>query len=71
LSTQPIRETPLVVVCNEVVDLQILVAPKLVPLTIPQIGIVEVTMIDIALHAFEVFRTLKVVLRDTHVIKKP
>ncbi len=32
---------------------------------------VDITMIDTALNAFEVFRTPRIVLRDTSVIEKP
>jgi hypothetical protein len=71
LPTEPF-EAPFIVVNVEVVDLQILVTPKSIPLAIPQIGVgVKVTMIDISLHAFEFFRTSEVVLKGTHVLEKP
>ncbi len=49
-----------------------LVTPKLVPLVIPKIGVgVEVTLINIITHDFEVFRTLDIALKDTHVDETP
>ncbi len=48
-------ETPFVVVSIKAIDLWIPIIPKLVPLAILMIGIgAKVTMINIALHAFEV-----------------
>jgi len=72
LSFLPIKlvEAPFIVVNVEVVDLQIPITPKFVPLAVPQIG-VSVKIIMTALHAFEIFRTPKKVLKDTHVIEKP
>jgi hypothetical protein len=74
LSFLPIKlvEAPFIVINVEVVDLQIPITPKFVPLAVPQIGVsVKIIMIDTALHAFEIFRTPKKVLKDTHVIEKP
>jgi hypothetical protein len=71
LSIEPI-DTPIIVVSTHVVDLQIHVILKHVLLIIPHIGVgVDITMIDIALNAFEVFRTPRIVLRNTSVIEKP
>ncbi len=71
LPIEPI-EAPFIVVNVEVVDLQIHVTPKSIPLTILQIGVgVKVIMIDIGLHACEIFRTLEVMLKDTLIIEKP
>jgi hypothetical protein len=48
-------ETPFVVVSIKAIDLWIPIIPRLVPLAILMIGIgAKVTMINIALHAFEV-----------------
>jgi hypothetical protein len=48
------------------------VTPKPVPLGIQKIGIgVELTLIDTITHAFEVFRTLDIVLKDTYVTQRP
>jgi hypothetical protein len=47
------------------------VIPKPVPLIIPKIRVgVEVTLINTITHAFEVFKTLDIVLKDTHVVKR-
>ncbi len=47
------------------------VTPKLVPLTLPKIGVsIEVTLIDNVTHASEVFRTLDIVLKDTPIMEK-
>jgi hypothetical protein len=63
-------EAPFVVASVEVVNLQIPFTPKPIPLTIPHIGVeIIVIMIDITIHAFEVHKTSKIVLRNTHVTK--
>jgi len=56
----------IIIINTQVVNLHIHVIPKLVPLTIFQIGCgTNITMIDIALYVLGIFRTPKVVLRDT------
>jgi hypothetical protein len=48
--------------------LEELVIPKLVQLIIPKIGVgTKVTLIDIVTLAFKVFRTIDIVLKETHV----
>jgi hypothetical protein len=70
LPTKPI-EAPYIVVNAKVANLQIPLTPKPIPLNIPHIGVsVEVIMIDTTLHAFKVFRTLEVVLRNTPITEK-
>ncbi len=70
LPIEPI-ETPIVLVSVELAYLHIPITPKHVPLTIPHIEIgVEVNMINIALHPSKVFRTPKVMLRDTYVVNE-
>ncbi len=45
---------------------------KLIPLAIPHIKIgVQVTLIDIITHAYEVFKTPYTILKDTLVTKRP
>jgi hypothetical protein len=57
-------EIHVVVVNIQVEELEELVTPKLVPLTIPEIGVgADVTLIDIVTHAYEVFRTQNIVLK--------
>jgi hypothetical protein len=52
--------------------LEKIVIPKSIPLAIPKIGVgVEVILINIVTHAFKVFRTLDIVLKDTCVIERP
>jgi hypothetical protein len=47
------------------------ITPKLVPLIILKIGVgVEITLINIITHAFEVFKTLDIVLKNTHVVER-
>jgi hypothetical protein len=66
LPTKPI-EAPYIVVSVKVANLQIPLTPKPVPLSIPHVGVgVKVIMIDTTLHASKVFRTPKVVLKDTY-----
>ncbi len=56
----------------KVANLQIPINPKHVPLTIPHIEVgVEVIIINIALHASKVFRTLEVVMKNTFVVNEP
>jgi len=46
------------------------IIPKPIPLIIPKIVIrVKVIFIDTVTHAFEVFRTLDIVLKDTLVVE--
>jgi hypothetical protein len=46
--------------------------PKPIPLVILKIRVGgEVTLIDNITHAFEVFRSLDIVLKDTFVTKRP
>ncbi len=48
------------------------ITPKPIPLTIPKIRVgVEVTLINIVTHAFKVFRTPNIVLKDTPIVEKP
>ncbi len=67
-----ICETPIVTVNTHGEGLEEPIIPKLVPLVIPKIGVgVEVTLIDIVTHAYEVFKTLDIVLKDTPIVKRP
>ncbi len=60
------------VVIIQVKALEKLVTPKRIPLIILEIGVgIEVILIDSITHAFEVFRTLDIVLKDTPIIKTP
>ncbi len=55
----------------KVADLQIPITPKHVPLIILHIEVgVKVNMLNIALHPSKVFKTLKVVVRDTYVVNE-
>jgi len=48
------------------------ITPKLVPLILLENGVgVEVTLIDSVIHAFEVFKTLNIILKDTNVMERP
>ncbi len=48
-----------------------LIIPKPIPLVILEIGVgVEVTLIDIVTHTFEVFKTLDIILKDTLIDEK-
>jgi hypothetical protein len=48
------------------------IIPKPIPLSILEIVIrVKVILIDTITHAFEVFRTLDIVLKDTLVVERP
>ncbi len=65
-------EIPIVVVSIQVEGLEEHVTPKLVPLVIPKIGVgVEVTLIDIIKHTFEVFKTQDTILKDTPIVERP
>jgi hypothetical protein len=56
----------IIIVSIQVEELEEFVTPKVVPLTIPKIRVgAEVTLINIITHAFEVFRTPNIVLKDT------
>jgi hypothetical protein len=59
----------LVVVVNILVEtLEEFIVPKPIPLIIPEIGIgKEVTLIDTIAHAFEVFKTPNIILKDMFV----
>jgi len=51
--------------------LEELIIPKPIPLVILEIGVgVEVTLIDIVTHTFEVFKTLDIILKDTLIDEK-
>ncbi len=55
-----------IIVNTHVDELEIPITPKPISLAMPQIGVgVEVILIDIITHAFEVFKTLEAVPRDT------
>ncbi len=59
-------EISIVFVSTSIEELEELVTPKLVPLAIPKIGVgANVTLINTITHAFEVFRTPYMVLKDT------
>ncbi len=59
-------EILVVVVSIQVEISKELVTPKLEPLIILEIGVgVEVTLFDIITHAFEVFKTPNIILKDT------
>jgi hypothetical protein len=60
------------VFCTQVEVLGELVTLKPIPLVLPEIGTgVKVTLIDNVTHAYEVLRTLDIVLKDTHVMERP
>jgi hypothetical protein len=47
------------------------VIPKTIPLIIIEIGVgVGVTLIDNVTHAFEIFKTLDIIIKDTPSTKK-
>ncbi len=47
------------------------IIPKLVPLVLPKIGVgAEVTLIDSVTRAFEVFRFLDTIQKDTHAMER-
>jgi hypothetical protein len=59
-----------VVVSNLVEELEEPITPKLVPLAIPNIGVgAKVTLIDTITHAFEVFGTSNIILKDNLLLK--
>jgi hypothetical protein len=59
-----------IIISTSVEELEEPITPKLVPLIIPNIGLgVKITLIDIITHAFKFFRTLNIVLKDTHVVE--
>ncbi len=65
-------EVFVVVVNIQVEELEEPITPKPIPLTIPKIRVgVEVTLINIVTHAFKVFRTPNIVLKDTPIVEKP
>jgi hypothetical protein len=60
-------EISIVIVSTPIEELEELVTFKLIPLAIPKIGVGgNVTLINTITHAFEVFRTSYVVLKDTY-----
>jgi hypothetical protein len=62
----------LVVFSTQVKVWEELVTPKLVPLILPKIKVgAEVTLIDSVIHAFKVFKTPDIVLKDTPIMKRP
>jgi hypothetical protein len=64
-------EVPIIIVTTQVEGLEKLVIPKPISLVIPKIGVgVEVTLIDFVIHAFEVFKTLDIILKDTLVARR-
>jgi len=70
LPTEPM-EIHVVVVSIQVEALEECLTPKPIPLIIPQIIVgVEVTLIFSITHAFEVFRTPNIKLKDTPIIKR-
>jgi hypothetical protein len=61
-------KTLVVVVRTRVKGLEEYVTSKHVPEIIPEIGVgAKVILIDIVTHAFEVFRTPYIILKDKHV----
>jgi hypothetical protein len=59
-----------VVVNNQVQGLEEPITPKPIPLVILEIGVgVKVILIDTITHASKVFKTLDIILKDTHVVK--
>jgi hypothetical protein len=65
-------EISIVFVSTSIEELEELVTPKLVPLAIPKIGVgANVTLINTITHAFEVFKTLNTILKNTLVVEIP
>ncbi len=63
-------EVLVVVISTQVEVLEELVTPKPIPLVILEIGVgAKVTLIDNITHAFEVFKILDMILKDTLVAK--
>jgi len=68
--SMPIEFVLVVIINTSIEELEEPITPKLVPLIIPNIGLgVKITLIDIITHAFKFFRTLNIVLKDTHVVE--
>jgi hypothetical protein len=67
-----ICEVLIVIVTIHVKGFEKSITPKLVPLVIPKIWVgVKVTLVDTMTHAYKVFKTLDIVLKSTHVVKRP
>jgi hypothetical protein len=63
-------EVHVIAVSIQVEGLEEPVTPKPIPLMILEIGVgTEVTLIDIVTYAYEVFRTLDMVLKDTLLLR--
>jgi hypothetical protein len=64
-------EVFVVVVSIQVEELEEHISPKLVPLSIPQIGVgIKITLINIIMHASKVFKILDTMLKDTSINEK-
>jgi len=64
-------EILIVVIMIHVKALEKPIASKPIPLIIPKIGVgIEVTLIDSITHAYEVFKTLDIILKDTPITKR-
>jgi len=64
-------EVPIVVSNIHVEVLEEPIIPKPIPLTLPENGVgAEVTLIDSVTHAFEVLKTLDIVLKDAHIMER-
>ncbi len=71
LPTKPV-EIFVVVISIQVEASEEPTIPKPIPLIILEIRIgTKVILIDSITHAFEVFRTLNMIFKDTHVIERP
>jgi len=71
LPTEPV-EIHVVDVNTQVEELEEPFTHKFIPLAIPHIKVgVAVTLIDIIIHTFEVFKTPNTILTDTFVIERP
>jgi len=65
-------EIPIVIVNTQVEALEEPITPKLVTLIISEIGVsAEVILINNIAHAFEVFKPLYEVLKDTPIVEGP
>ncbi len=64
-------EVLVVVVSIQLEELEKLVFPKLVPLAIPKIGVgAHVNLINVVMHASEVFKTPNIILKDTPIVER-
>jgi hypothetical protein len=60
------------IVSTHVEKLEEPITPKPIPLTILEIGIgAKVTLVKTITHAFEVFRTLHIIFKNTFVVERP